>query len=460
MAENMRGLLDLDALEQAIIDDSIDTVIVAFTDHYGRLHGKRFDAAFFLEDTVASGTHGCDYLLTVDMEMNPVDGYRFANWELGYGDFHLVPDLTTLRLASWLEGTAIVLCDVHADSDHTLVPVAPRSILRHQLARLGALGFTAKGASELEYFMYEESYREAADLGFHGLSSIAWYSEDYHLLQGGREEFYNRAVRRHLRDSGIPVESSKGEFGRGQHELNIQYADLLEMADRHTIMKLLMKDVADQLGISVTFMAKPETEQAGSSCHLHLSLWEGTAGAFAGDIEIGRIRCSDTFRHFLGGWIDHVQDVMPFYGPTVNSYKRYQVASWAPTNIAWSYDNRTAGFRVVGSGPSLRIECRIPGADVNPYLAFAAALASGIDGIEHEIDPPEMLTGDGYALRDIDHVPTSLRQAVARYSESGFARAAFGDAAFEHYAHFYEMEAADYERAVTDWERVRYFDRI
>ncbi len=460
MMTDRRGLLDLETLEQAVRDDSIDTVIVAFTDHYGRLHGKRFDAGFFLEHTVASGTHGCDYLLTVDMEMNPVDGYRFANWELGYGDVHLVPDLATLRVASWLPGSALVLCDIHADSDDGFVPVAPRSILRHQISRLEALGFAAQAASELEYYMYQDSYRQAAEKGFAGISSVAWYSEDYHLLQGGREEFYNRAVRKHLRDSGIPVESSKGEFGRGQHEMNIRYADVLEMADRHTIMKLLMKDVADQLGVSVTFMAKPETEQAGSSCHIHLSLWDDSGPAFPGDIEIGRIRCSDTFRHFLGGWIGRVQDVMPFYGPTVNSYKRYQVASWAPTNIAWSYDNRTAGFRVVGSGPSLRIECRIPGADVNPYLAFAAALASGIAGIETEADPPEMLTGDGYAARDIDHVPSSLTQAVSTFSESEFVREAFGDAVLEHYAHFYESEAADYERAVTDWERVRYFDRI
>jgi glutamine synthetase len=459
MMSSQRGLLDVTSLEQAVAEDSIDTVIVAFTDHYGRLHGKRFDAGFFLEHTVASGTHGCDYLLTVDMEMNPVDGYRFANWELGYGDFHLVPDLTTLRVASWLPGTAVVLCDVF-DDDDVLVPVAPRSILRNQVSRLGALGFTARAASELEYYIYEDSYREAAENGFRELSSIAWYSEDYHLLQGGREEYYNRAVRRHLRDSGIPVESSKGEFGRGQHELNIQHSEILEMADRHTIMKLLMKDVADQIGISVTFMAKPETEEAGSSCHVHLSLWEASSAAFPGDVEIGRIRCSDTFRHFLGGWIDHVQDVMPFYGPTVNSYKRYQEASWAPTNIAWSYDNRTAGFRVVGSGRSLRIECRIPGADVNPYLVYAAALASGMDGIETETDPPPMLRGDGYAARDIDHVPTSLTHAVADYVASDFARRAFTDAVFEHYAHFYRTEANDFERAVTDWERARYFDRI
>ena len=459
MKPDRSGLLDLVSLEDAVAEDTIDTVIVAFTDHYGRLHGKRFDAAFFLEHTVPSGTHGCDYLLTVDMEMNPVDGYRFANWELGYGDFHLVPDFTTLRVASWLPGTAIVLCDVF-DGDEVLVPVAPRSILRHQVSRLGALGFTAKAASELEYYIYENSYREAAESGFRDLSSIAWYSEDYHLLQGGREEYYNRSVRRHLRDSGIPVESSKGEFGRGQHELNIRHSDILEMADRHTIMKLLMKDVADQLGISVTFMAKPETEQAGSSCHIHLSLWSESQPAFPGDIEIGRIHCSETFRQFLAGWLGHVHHVMPFYGPTVNSYKRYQEASWAPTNIAWSYDNRTAGFRVVGSGQSLRIECRIPGADVNPYLAYAAAIASGIDGIESGLEPPEIFTGDAYAAQDVDHVPTTLTQAVTDFSESGFGPAAFGDAVFEHYLHFYRTEAGAYERAVTDWERVRYFDRI
>ncbi|MEN8040381.1 MAG: glutamine synthetase family protein [Actinomycetota bacterium] len=454
-----RGMLDLESLGARVSSGDIDTVIVAFTDHYGRVHGKRFDASFFLE-VGENGTHACDYLLTVDMEMDPVPGYKYSSWELGYGDFHMVPDMATLRVAEWLPATAIVLCDLIDDATHELVPVAPRTILRRQIERLASLGFNAKAASELEYYLYEESYREAADSGFNDLTSIGWYSEDYHILQGSREEFYNGAVRRHLAASGIPVENSKGEFGRGQHEMNIRYSEILEMADRHTIMKLLMKDTADQFDMSVTFMAKPEADQAGSSCHIHLSLWDGDENAFAGNNEIGPIRCSDVFTAFLSGWMQHTEDFMPFYAPTVNSYKRYQEASWAPTNIAWSYDNRTAGYRVVGEGPSLRIECRIPGGDVNPYLAYAAALASGIDGIENSMDAPEMFSGDVYAAQDLPAVPGSLTSAIPAFADSSVAARALTKAVQDHYAHFYSVEAAAYDAAVTDWERARYFDRI
>ncbi|MCL1598875.1 MAG: glutamine synthetase family protein [Actinomycetia bacterium] len=455
-----RGMLSVEDLAALVNDGTIDTVIVGFTDHYGRVHGKRADASFFVEEMVESGTHACDYLLTVDMEMDPVPGYRYANWELGYGDFHMVPDMATLRIASWLPSTAIVLCDLIDDATQEFVSAAPRSMLRKQIKKLASLGLNAMAASELEYYVYQESYREAADKGFNDLTSIGWYSEDYHLLQGGREEFYNGAVRRHLSASGIPVENSKGETGRGQHEMNIRYTDVLEMADRHTIMKLLMKDVADQLGVSVTFMAKPEADQAGSSCHIHLSLWSGDDNAFAGHNEIGPIRCSDTFTHFLGGWMNRIHDVMPFFAPTVNSYKRYLEASWAPTNIAWSFDNRTAGFRIVGSGPSLRIECRIPGADVNPYLAYSAALAAGIDGIDNEVKPPEMFTGDVYAARELDRVPETLTAAIPAFATSAFVRDGIGEDVQAHYAHFFSVEAAAYDAAVTDWERTRYFDRI
>lgn len=453
-------MLDLESLRLAVESDEIDTVIVAFTDHYGRVHGKRFDASFYVNEVGAAGTHGCDYLLTVDMDMKPVPGFKSANWELGYGDFHMVPDMSTLRLADWLPATAIVLCDLIDDETHELVPVAPRSMLRRQIESLESYGLTAKAASELEYYMYEESYREAADEGFSNLTPVGWYSEDYHILQGGREEFYNGAVRRHLAGSGIPVENSKGETGRGQHEMNIRYAGILEMADRHTIMKLLMKDIADQLGMSVTFMAKPETDQAGSSGHIHLSLWSGETNAFVGEKEIGPVRCSDTFTAFLGGWMGHTEAFMPFYAPTVNSYKRYQEASWAPTNIAWSYDNRTAGFRVVGAGPSLRIECRIPGADVNPYLVYAAALASGIDGIVNNTDAPAMFQGDVYAARDLPTVPGTLASSIAPFAASEFVADALSSDVQEHYAYFYSIEAGAYDTAVTDWERERYFDRI
>ena len=455
---NPRGMLSLAELSEQVAAETIDTVVVGFTDHYGRVHGKRFDAAFFLDEVSDHGTHGCNYLLTVDMEMEPVPGYRYANWELGYGDFHMVPDLATLRVADWLDRTALVLCDL-GDETHP-VDVAPRSILRRQLARAAEHGYSPKGASELEYFLYQDSYRAAAERNYHDLTPAGWYIEDYHLLQGTREEGYNGAVRRHLARSGIPVESSKGEWGRGQHEMNIRYTDLLPMADRHTIMKLAMKEIAETQGVSVTFMAKPHASEAGSSCHLHLSLWENDQNAFAGDEMLGDVAASNEFRWFLGGWMAHLPELMVFFAPTVNSYKRFQNASWAPVRIAWSYDNRTAGFRVVGAGPSLRIECRIPGADANPYLAYAAAMAAGLDGIANQIEPPAMFSGDVYQAADLPRVPHTLREAVDLFAASDFVAEAFGEAVKEHYLHFFEDEAAAYDNAVTDWERWRYFERI
>ncbi|MCH7810214.1 MAG: glutamine synthetase, partial [Chloroflexi bacterium] len=407
----MLTLKDLRAKTDA---GEIDTVVVAFADHYGRLHGKRFDASFFIEDAVANGTHACDYLLTVDMEMEPVPGYSYASWEQGFGDFHLVPDLETLRVASWLDRTALVLCDVEDEKEHAPVAVAPRSVLRRQLEHATAAGFTAKGASELEYYIFDDSYREAAEKKYSGLDPAGWYLEDYHLLQGAREERYNGPVRRHLAASGIPVENSKGEWGRGQHEMNIRYTELLTMADRHSVMKLAMKEIADATGVSVTFMAKPLTDEAGSSCHVHVSLWQDGSPAFSDDDGTD----TDAFRWFLGGWMAHVGDVMPFYAPTVNSYKRYQPGSWAPVGIAWSDDNRTAGFRVVGSGASRRIECRLPGADCNPYLVYAAVLASGLDGIANKTEPPAEFVGDVYQAQDLPRVPSSLREAATAFTKS------------------------------------------
>ena len=456
----MRGLLTQEALAAKVETGEIDTVVVAFTDHYGRMHGKRFEANYFVEDIISAGTHGCDYLLTVDMEMEPVPGYTYANWELGYGDFHMVPDMATLRVASWLDRSAIVLCDLHDPHHHNLVSVAPRSILRNQLEKATGSGYSAQGASELEYFIFKDSYRKAAKKRYADLNPVGWYIEDYHLLQGTREEVYNGAVRRHLSASGIPVENSKGEWGRGQHEMNIRYTDVLGMADRHSVMKLAMKEIADSLDLSVTFMAKPSMAEAGSSCHIHLSLWSGDDNVFAGDLEEGPAHVSPVFRYFLGGWMAHISEVMPFFAPTINSYKRYQDGSWAPTRIAWSYDNRTAGFRVVGHGPSLRIECRVPGADVNPYLAYAAILAAGLDGIANEIDPPAHFSGDVYQAAEQPRVPHTLRDATDLFEQSEFVRGAFGAEVQEHYSHFYRQEISAFDNSVTDWERWRYFERI
>ena len=443
------GLLTLDDLRAAVADASIDTVVVAFPDPYGRLMGKRLDAGFFLEDP-ANGTHACDYLFTVDMEMEPIDGYAFASWQQGYGDVHLVPDLSTLRRCSWLDRTAMVLCD--AERDHAPVAIAPRSVLARQVERAAEAGYAAKAASELEYFAYRRSYEQAQASGFADLSPAGWYIEDYHLLQAARTEDLHGAFRRHLSASGIPVESTKGEWGRGQHEVNIAYADVADMADRHTVLKHALKEIADGLGASVTFMAKPDAAEAGSSSHLHLSLWAGDDNAFA--------TSDDTFRHFLGGWMAHAAELMVCWAPTVNSYKRYQAQSWAPTALAWASDNRTAGFRIVGEGPARRIECRIPGADVNPYLAYAAAVASGLDGIERGTEPPPRLDGDAYATSDLPPLPRTLAAAVEAFEASAFARRVFGDDVVDHYAHFFRTEVAQFDAAVTDWERRRYFERI
>ncbi len=462
--QQIRGMLSVEELRELVAQEIIETVIVAFTDHYGRLIGKRYDAEMFVEDTISHGTHGCDYLLTVDMEMEPVPGYKFANWELGYGDFHLVPDLATLRVASWLEKTALVLCDVQNERKHELISVAPRSILRRQLDAAHGLGFDSFAASELEYYLFQNNYREAFAQGYADLEPAGWYLEDYHILQGTRTEPFNAAARYHLKHSGVPVENSKGEWGLGQHELNVRYAEALNMADRHMVYKQCLKEIAEQMGLSVTFMAKFAADRAGSSCHIHLSLWKDGRNAFAGEQAFGPahcgIKCSDEFRWFLGGWMEHVPDVMPFYAPTVNSYKRYVDGSWAPTRLAWSYDNRTGGFRVVGSGSSLRIECRIPGADCNPYLAFAASLASGLDGIKNQIEPPECFTGDIYAAKYLPRVPYTLAEATDKFAASAFAKRAFGEDVVEHYTQFFRTEQAAFNSAVTDWERRRYFERI
>ncbi len=457
------GMLTVDELRSAVDEGSIDTVILAFPDLYGRMLGKRLDASFFLTD-VAGGTHACDYLFTVDMEMQPVPGYEFSNWDLGYGDAHLAADLGTLRKLSWLDRTALVICDAELEPSHEPVPVAPRSILRRQIERVRAKGFEAMAGSELEYYLYRTSYSDAARSGYRDLSDAGWYIEDYVLLQGTRTEDLNGAFRRHLAASGVPVESTKGEFGRGQHELNIRYAPILEMADRHIVLKQAAKEISEQLGASVTFMAKPDAAQAGSSSHLHVSLWTDRSGkltnVFPGDGDLAGIACSDEFRWFLGGWMRYVPEMMVCYAPTVNSYKRFQAGSWAPTALAWSPDNRTAGFRIVGTGPSLRIECRIPGADVNPYLAYSAVIASGLAGIENQIEPPPAFIGDVYGASDDLMLPGSLQEAVTGFETSELARTAFGEDMVAHYAHFFNTEAEAYRQAVTDWERIRYFERI
>ncbi len=463
---NSPGTIDKAELKRRADAGEIDTVLAVFPDSYGRLMGKRFDAGYFVSHVAESGTHACNYLLTVDMEMEPIPGYDFANWKKGYGDFHLIPDFRTLRQASWLDRTALVVCDVHSEAEHAPIEQAPRSMLLKQIAAASRIGFDVMAASELEYYLFRNSYRDAAAAEYRNLEPAGWYLEDYHALQGTREEDYNGQLRRHLTQSGIPVESTKGEWGRGQHEINVCYGDVLAMADNHVVLKQSAKEIADQSGVSVTFMSKLSDKQAGSSCHIHLSLWREGRNAFAGRQKLGAgddgggIEGSGTFLKFLAGWLAHAPEMMVFYAPNVNSYKRYQSGSWAPTHLAWSRDNRTAGFRVVGSGESLRIECRIPGADCNPYLAYAAALASGLDGIASDLRPPAEFRGDAYQAAELPHVPRTLSEAISLFEGSEFCRRVFGAEVVQHYAHFFRTEQAAYDRAVTDWERNRYFERI
>lgn len=454
------GKLSLDDLRERSNAGTIHTVIVAFPDIYGRLVGKRCDAEYFLESIAGQGTHACNYLLTVDMEMNPVQGYQFANWQRGYGDFHLVPDLHTLRQITWQSQTALILCDVHDSASHTPVAIAPRSLLREQIRRAAERGLEVFGASELEYYIFNTPYRDVA-LGTPARPA-GWYIEDYHLLQGTRVEQLNGAARRHLKSSGIPPECTKGEWGLGQHELNLRYCEALEMADRHVLMKQCLKEIAEEHQMSVTFMAKFHAERAGSSCHVHLSLWSDGANRFAGTTDSygPGIHGSRMLGQVAAGWLTYLPELMVLLAPNVNSYKRYQAGSWAPTRLAWSYDNRTAAVRVVGHGESLRLECRLPGADCNPYLTYAALLAAGLAGIEHDLKPAPLFAGDVYTSHEIPIVSRTLSEAIGRFASSEFARRAFGDSVVEHYLHYFSTEDQAYGRAVTDWERERYFERI
>lgn len=445
----MQGKIDVEELKRLVANEEIDTVLVVFPDMYGRLVGKRIVAKFFLEE---SAIHACDYLLACDMDMDPVPGYQFTSWAKGYGDFRPVPDFSTLRVASWQEKTALVLCDVYEEESDALVPYAPRGILRKQLARAAERGYTAMGASELELYVFKDSYEDVAKKSFVNLEPIGRLIEDYHIFQGTKEEHLIGAIRRHLERSGVPVESSKGEWGPGQQEIGLRYADLLEMADRHTIYKHAAKEIAWASGHAITFMAKWDERYAGSSCHIHMSLWDADGKSlFAGETPL--------FRHFLGGWMAHIRELFPFYAPYPSSYKRYVPGSFAPTGIAWSYDNRTAGFRIVGHGPSLRIECRTAGADANPYLAFAATLAAGLDGIEKKTEPPPAFEGDVYGALNLPQVPHFLPEAIAELDKSAFAREALGEDVVEHYLHFFRTEQRKFDAVVTDWERRRYFEQ-
>jgi glutamine synthetase len=452
------GNLSLSDLERLVASGEVDTVLVAFPDMQGRLMGKRVTAPFFLEQVARGGMHACAYLLTVDVDMEPLPGYRLASWATGYQDAHAVCDLSTLRRIPWLEKTALVLCDLE-DTHGRPVEEAPRRVLRRQVERAAALGYRAFVASELEFFLFRDSFEAAAKKHYLDLEPLGGYREDYHILQTSKEEFVIRDIRNGMMGAGIPVESSKGEWSPGQEEINLRYGDPIPTADDHVIYKNGAKEIAHAKGVSLTFMAKVDMRQAGSSFHLHSSLWDA-AGRRSLFHEEGRPHGSTLFGHWVAGQMALARELAWFYAPYVNSYKRYQAGTFAPTRIAWSWDNRTTGFRMCGEGASLRIENRIPGADANPYLAFAATLAAGLYGIEKRLEPPPLYQGNAYEEASLPLVPGSLREAVAALERSTAAREAFGDVVYEHYLHTARCELEAFDRVVTHWELERNFERI
>ena len=453
----MAGNLVLETLTGLIGSGDIDTVLVCFPDMQGRLVGKRITGSFFLEHAVQE-MHVCDYLLTVDMEMEPVPGYQTASWDTGYGDFGVRPDMTTLRRIPWLEGTAMVLGDC---VNHAGIELAhsPRAILKHQIDRARDVGLTIKMGSELEFYIFDESYEAASDKDYQDLQTIGRYIEDYHIFQTTKEEFLIRAIRNGMEGAAVPVEFSKGEWGPGQAEINLRYADALEMADRHVIYKNGVKEIAWQHDKAVTFMAKFRDDLAGNSCHIHASIWDAAKGVSRCADIAGEDGLSATFRHWVAGQLTLTNAMSLFFAPSINAYKRFQVGSFAPTRIAWSRDNRTAGYRLVGHEDSLRGECRIPGADCNPYLAFAALIAAGLHGIELNLDPGPLTAGNAYERSDLEVVPMNLRDAITALDRSDAMRSAFGDEVIEHYLHAARWEQSEHDRQVTDLERRRMFER-
>ena len=456
----MAGMLTFGDLKREIAAGTIDTVVAAMVDLQGRLLGKRFHAEYFA-DTGHEETHACNYLLAADVEMEPVPGYAAASWEHGYGDFTLKPDLATLRRTPWLPGTALVLCDVLDHHTHEDVPHSPRAVLKRQLRRLEAMQLKAYAASELEFYLFDETYERAHAKGYRGLEPAGHYIEDYHILQTTKEEGVMRALRNGLQGAGIPVENSKGEWGPGQEEINVRYAEALEMADRHAIIKNGAKEIAHGLGKAITFMAKWDYGLAGSSCHVHQSLWSADGKSSRFFEEGGEHGMSPTMRQFLAGQLEHAREITWFLAPYVNSYKRFMAGTFAPTRAVWSLDNRTAGFRVCGAGTkAVRVECRIGGADLNPYLAFAALIAGGLDGVDKKMDLEPAFSGNAYdESKRLREVPKTLREATALLDGSAFLRAAMGDDVVDHYVHTAEWEQLEFDRRVTDLELKRGFER-
>lgn len=454
----MSGLLSFDELKARVGDGSIDTVLVCLVDMQGRLMGKRFHAQNFIDHSYEE-THCCNYLLATDLEMATPDGYVSTSWEKGYGDYVMKPDLSTIRLMPWLEGTAMVLCDILDHHTHDGISHTPRAMLRRQIDRLGTMGLTAMMATELEFFLFENSFDDIRRSGYRDLTPISGYNEDYHIFQTTKEEAIMRPLRNQLAAAGIPVENSKGEAETGQEELNIRYAEAMACADHHTIAKQATKDIAWQQGHAASFLPKWHHDKVGSSSHVHQSLWttDGQPAFFDKAAEHGM---SDLMRHYVAGLIEYAPDYTVFLAPYVNSYKRFAKGTFAPTKIVWSVDNRTAGFRLCGDGTrGVRIECRIGGSDINPYLAQAAQLAAGIKGIEDKLALAPPTRGDVYDADKARNIPTSLRQATETLRQSSMLKEAFGEEVVAHYVRAAEWEQEEFDRVVTDWEVARGFER-
>jgi glutamine synthetase len=451
-----RPYVTREELTLRIAEDEVDTVLVAFPDLQGRLVGKRVTARFFLDEVADHGTENCDYLIATDMDDNPVPGYRFASYEQGYGDMHARPDWSTVRVLPWIPKTAIVLCDLHDVESGEPIEVAPRQVLRRQVERAAAMGFTPMLGSEIEFHLFRDSYEEAHAKGYRDLLPHSPWLEDYQLFQTTRDEY---VIRRGLEAAGVPVEVSKGEAGRGQHEINLRYTTAVEMADRNHLYKTAAKEIAALHGRSASFMAKYDLDEAGSSCHIHSSLWNTDGSVNVLHDAIAPHGMSETFRWWLGGQLALARELSLLWAPTINSYKRFQPGSWAPTAIGWGRDNRTLGFRIVGHGAGSRVENRIPGADANSYLAFAATIAAGLHGITNRLEPGEAYEGNGYAATDLPRIPWNIVEAIELWEDSEVARAAFGDDVHHHLANMARQEWAAFNRTVTDWELRRYWER-
>ena len=449
------GMLTLDHLRSMVEAGEIDTVLVAITDMQGRLQGKRCTARFFLDEVARHGTEGCNYLMAVDVEMNTVDGFAMSSWEHGYGDLLMHPDINTLRRIPWYPATALVLCDVEW-LDGSPVLASPRQILRRQLERLDDLGYDAYAATELEFQLFNDSYEDASRRGYRDLDASSQYNIDYSMIGTGRVESLLRDVRNGMAGAGMYVETAKGECNLGQHEIGFRYDTALTTCDNHSLYKTGAKEIAAGHGKSISFMAKYD-EREGNSCHIHFSLRSKAGDAVcAGD---GKHGFSPLMEHFLAGQIACMEELTYFFAPNINSYKRYVPGSFAPTAIAWGIDNRTCALRVVGHGESLRLENRVPGADVNPYLAVAALIAAGLHGVENELPLEPAYEGNAYAS-DRVHVPSTLRDAAAKLEGSELARKVFGDEVIDHYLNAARVELAAFDAATTDWERARGFERL